>query len=77
MPERYRAMVLLGAWCGLRFGELTELRRRDVDLEDARLHVERAVTRVNGEMIVGDPKSEAGKRRVTIPPHLLPVLRRI
>src|ERR1019366_3929487 len=33
MPERYRAMVLLAAWCGLRFGELTELRRGDVDVE--------------------------------------------
>jgi len=74
MPERYRPMVLLAAWCGLRFGELAELRRRDVDLEDRRLHVDRAVTRVNGRMFVGDPKSEAGQRTVTIPPHLLPVL---
>ncbi len=31
MPARYRVMVLLAAWCGLRFGELTELRRGDVD----------------------------------------------
>jgi integrase len=30
MPEQYRAMVLLAAWCALRFGELTELRRQDV-----------------------------------------------
>ena len=30
MPEQYRAMVLLAAWCALRFGELTELRRRDI-----------------------------------------------
>jgi integrase len=30
MPEQYRAMVLLAAWCALRFGELTELRRKDV-----------------------------------------------
>ena len=27
MPERQRLLVLLAAWCGLRFGELTELRR--------------------------------------------------
>jgi len=74
MPERYRAMVLLAAWCGLRFGELAELRRGDVDLDDRRLHVDRAVTRVNGQMIVGDPKSEAGRRSVTVPPHLLPIL---
>jgi len=30
MPPQYRAMVLLAAWCALRFGELTELRRRDI-----------------------------------------------
>lgn len=74
MPDRYRPMVLLAAWCGLRFGELTELRRKDIDLDDLRIHVDRGVTRVNGQMIVGDPKSEAGRRTVTIPPHLLPVL---
>jgi hypothetical protein len=30
MPEQYRVMVLLAAWCALRFGELTELQRRDI-----------------------------------------------
>jgi integrase len=34
MPEQYRAMVLLASWCALRFGELTELRRRDVIIVD-------------------------------------------
>src|SRR5258705_76750 len=29
LPERYRLMVLLAAWCALRFGELAELRRAD------------------------------------------------
>ncbi|MCW2753017.1 MAG: integrase family protein, partial [Marmoricola sp.] len=33
MPQRLQAMTLLAAWCGLRFGELTELRRKDVDLK--------------------------------------------
>ena len=26
-------MILLASWCALRFGELTELRRRDVDID--------------------------------------------
>jgi integrase len=52
MPEQYRAMVLLAAWCALRFGELTELRRRDIIIIDpAGLHgvvrIERAVVRVS------------------------------
>lgn len=33
MPERYGAMILLASWCALRFGELTELRRRDVEVD--------------------------------------------
>lgn len=74
MPERYRLMVLLAAWCGLRFGELTELRRRDVDAAKGVLRIRRAVTRVGGEFIVGTPKSDAGIRDVAIPPHLLPMV---
>jgi integrase len=33
MPEPYQALILLASWCALRFGELTELRRRDVVLD--------------------------------------------
>lgn len=32
MPERLRMMVMLSGWTALRFGEVTELRRQDVDL---------------------------------------------
>ena len=74
MPAHTRAMVLLAAWCGLRFGELVGLRRRDVDLASAVVRVERGVTARDGQVWVGEPKSEAGRRVVTIPPHLLPGL---
>lgn len=75
MPERYRLMVLLAAWCGLRFGELTELRRKDIDLTTGVVKVRRAVVRVEGQFIVGTPKSDAGIRNVNMPPHLLPVVK--
>lgn len=75
MPARLRPLVLLAAWCGLRFGELAELRRKDVDLPRQVLHVHRAMVRVNGAEVIGSPKSEAGVRDVALPPHLLPVLR--
>jgi integrase len=71
MPENQRLMVLLAAWCGLRFGELTELRRSDIDMRNGRLKVRRAVVHVNGQAIVGTPKSDAGIRDVAIPPHLM------
>lgn len=75
MPPRYQVMTMLAAWCSLRFGELTELRRKDVDLTGGVLRVRRAVSRVDGEYVIGTPKSDAGIRDVAVPPHLLPALR--
>jgi integrase len=75
IPARYKTMVLIAAWCGLRFGELTELRRCDVDLKARLLRVDRGVVLVGHEHVVGVPKSTAGRRTVAIPPHLLPGLK--
>ncbi len=75
MPARLRLAVLLAAWCGLRFGELAELRRQDLDLTNQVVHVRRGVTFTAEGAHVGTPKSEAGKRDVAIPPHLLPAIR--
>ena len=75
LPERYGLMILLASWCALRFGELTELRRSDIDVRGGRIHVQRGVTWVKGQPVVGPPKSSAGARTVAIPPHLLQVVR--
>ena len=75
MPAKYRMMVLLAAWCALRIGELTELRRRDIDLKAGVIHVTRGVVWVDSKPVVGTPKSDAGERDVAIPPHLLPMLK--
>ena len=72
MPERLRLMVLLAAWCALRFGELAELRRKDIDGNIIRIR--RGMVRVDGEKRVTSPKSVAGSRDVTVPPHLLPLV---
>jgi integrase len=75
LPQRYRLMALLAAWCALRFGELAELRRSDIDVRAGVVHVRRGVIRgTSGEAVKG-PKSEAGKRDVNIPPHLMPLVR--
>ena len=74
MPPRRQAMILLAAWCGLRFGEITELRRKDLDLDRGTVHVHRAVTRVDGHYVITTPKSAAGRRDVALPPHLIPAL---
>lgn len=75
VPARYRLMILLAAWCGLRFGELAELRRSDIDVSNAVIRVRRGVVRTAGGRVVKGPKSEAGKRDVAIPPHLLPAVK--
>ncbi|WP_229119218.1 tyrosine-type recombinase/integrase [Enemella evansiae] len=77
MPDRLRLAVLIAAWCQLRQGEVTELRRKDVDLDTGVLHVRRAVTWIKGAgPVVGTPKgNDAGIRSVAIPPHLLPEFR--
>ena len=78
MPEPYQAMVLLASWCALRFGELTELRRRDAVLDPDKgrgvIRVERAVVRVDDGFAITTPKSDAGTRDVAVPPHLVPVI---
>jgi len=75
MPEQRRLMVLLAAWCALRFGELAELRRRDIDLTTGTVKIRRGVVRTSEGVLVDTPKSDAGTRDVAIPPHLLQAVR--
>lgn len=74
MPEPYQAFILMAAWLAMRYGELTELRRKDIDLIDEVVRVRRAVVRAGDDFKVTTPKSDAGIRDVAIPPHLIPVL---
>ncbi len=74
MPGRLQLLVLLAAWCGLRYGELAELRRSDIDTARGVIAVSRAVVRVGGQDLIGLPKSHAGVRAVAAPPHLLPAI---
>ncbi|QPS33594.1 tyrosine-type recombinase/integrase [Brevibacterium casei] len=67
-PDLYSIMVLLAAWCQLRRGECLGLQRRDIQWHDdgtATLHVRRQFNANTGEM--SDPKSEAGKRTLSVP----------
>ncbi len=70
VPARYSPLVLVLVWGGLRFGEATALRRRDVSDDGAHLAVERSVRRVGGRWVVGPPKTEAGRRVVALPPSV-------
>ncbi len=67
VAPRYRALVLLAGYCGLRWGELVGLRRHRVDLEARTVAVVEQMTEIDGHLRPGSPKSEAGKRIVTMP----------
>jgi integrase len=72
---RFRALVLLAAFASLRWGEVTALRRCDIDMTAGTVQVRAAFTeRSNGQMILGLPKSRAGLRTVSIPTAILPEL---
>jgi hypothetical protein len=48
---QWKALVLISAWCGLRWGEVSELRRKDIGDDCQRLYVSRAVTRRDGSTV--------------------------
>jgi integrase len=70
IDRRWRAMVLLAYWCSLRIGELRGLRRRDIDLLHGWVDVRDQVVDIGGRFVIGPPKTDAGRRRVAIPPHI-------
>jgi len=76
MPERHRLMVLLADGCALRFGELAELRRSDIDIAQGVIRVRRGVVRSRSAGVIAKaPKSEAGIRDVPIPPDIIDAVR--
>jgi integrase len=73
--ERWRAMVLLAGFGGLRLGELLGLRRHHVDLDAATVSVdEQVVTLDGGTRLVTEPKTEAGRRVVALPQLVIDAL---
>jgi integrase len=74
--RRYLALVLLATFASLRWGEVTALRRADIDLSAATVRIRVAfVERSTGEILLGPPKSRAGRRIVGIPQVIIPLLR--
>lgn len=65
---RWRALVLLAAFCGLRFGELAALTPERLDLLHGTVTVTESASELAGGVChIGRPKSEAGRRTVAIP----------
>lgn len=67
IKPRYRLMVLIAAYGGLRFGELCALRRKSVDPMRCTVAVRETLMDVNNRLSFGPPKTKASVRTVTLP----------
>jgi integrase len=71
--NRYRALILLGALCSLRWGEVTALRRCDVAEDVSWVRVTSQFVELAGRGIVRTlPKSRAGVRTIAVPAAIRP-----
>lgn len=72
IDPRFRLLVLLATFTGMRLGELQALKRGRVDLTTGEIHVVEQIQQLRGgQLVVGPPKTEAGVRRVTVPAAIL------
>jgi integrase len=67
IEDRFEALVLLGAYGGLRFGELAGLRRKRVDVLRGRVRVHETLSDVSGVLSFGPPKTKRSRREVPLP----------
>ena len=75
IEPRYRAMVLLATFCGLRVGELRALRQVNLDLLHRTVAVVEQYQQLgDGTLVLGPPKTDAGVRKVAIPAVIVPDL---
>jgi integrase len=75
VDSRYRAAIYVAAYGGLRAGELFGLRPERVDLERGHLDIAEIVVEVRGHIVMGPPKTRAGRRTVPLPRAILDELR--
>ena len=76
LPARYRAIVLLATFAGMRWGELVALRRQNLDLVLCQIRIVETTAELDrGEILPESPKSRAGRRMVSFPEDLVPELR--
>lgn len=65
-PLRYYVALVVMASTGLRRGEVAGLHWDDVDLSKGELRVRHTVTRVDGVLLLAEPKTDRSRRRVPL-----------
>jgi integrase len=69
---RWRPLILVAIFCGLRASELRGLRWEDVNFEDREISIKQ---RANARNKIGKLKSKAGYRSIPMPPMVVNALR--
>lgn len=67
IDARYRALVFVGGYGGLRIGEMAGLQVGDLDMLRGIVSIERQVVEVEGKLTVGPLKTRAARRKVRLP----------
>ncbi|MBF6604993.1 MAG: site-specific integrase [Chloroflexi bacterium] len=67
VTDRLRALYLVALGVGLRQGEILGLRWRDLDLAAGTLTVRHALARIDGRLVLVEPKSATSRRVVPLP----------
>lgn len=73
VPDRYRALIYVLAYGGLRWGEAVALRRSSCNLLRNRIEVKEAVSEVSGGLHYGPPKTHQ-ERTVVVPEPVKEIL---
>ncbi len=75
VPPRFSAFIAVTTFASLRWGEVTALRRADVDLATGTVTVRAAfIERSTGALELGPPKSRASLRTVALPAPVVAML---
>ena len=73
-PVSYYGFLTL-YWTGCRIGELLALTLEDFNAEEKTLRINKSYQRINGRDVITPPKTEKGKRIITLPDYLVEELK--
>lgn len=71
----YYAAIALAVTTGMRRSEICGLRWADLDLEEGTLIVTQGVARLNGKLVLQPPKTQRGRRSISLPQVTVNALR--
>jgi len=74
IAPRFKAMVLVAVFGGLRFGELGGLQRKHVNAAKNTITVKQTLVEVGSELTLGPPKTKTSIRTVTLPRSVMAAL---